>query len=82
MNEWQQKQAKFDQLPIDVEAINAAIMHLNQTIANVNTAVVSLEADVNVVVMLVSRIEQCVQQQTQALTEVRDVMKGSFGKIT
>ncbi|MBL6641889.1 MAG: hypothetical protein ISQ24_02415 [PS1 clade bacterium] len=71
MNEWQQKQAKFDQLPIDVEAINAAIMHLNQTIANVNTAVVSLEADVNVVVMLVSRIEQCVQQQTQALTEVR-----------
>ena len=40
MSEWQQKQAKFDQLPIDVEAINAAIMHLNQTIANVNNAVV------------------------------------------
>jgi len=80
MNEWQQKQAKFDQLPIDVEAINASIMHLNQTIANVNSAVVSLEADINVVVMLVSRIEQCVQQQTQALTEVRDVMKESFGK--
>lgn len=82
MNEWQQKQAKFDQLPIDVEAINASIMHLNQTIANVNSAVVSLEADINVVVMLVSRIEQCVQQQTQALTEVRDVMKESFGKST
>lgn len=80
MNEWQQKQAKFDQLPIDVEAINASIMHLNQTIANVNSAVVSLEADINVVVMLVSRIEQCVQQQTQALTEARDVMKESFGK--
>lgn len=80
MNEWQQKQAKFDQLPIDVEAINAAIMHLNQTIANVNNSVLSLEADINVVVMLVSRIEQCVQQQTQALTEVRDVMKESFGK--
>lgn len=59
MKEWQQKQAKFDQLPIDVEAINAAIMHLNQTIANVNNAVVSLKADMNVLVMLVSRIEQC-----------------------
>lgn len=80
MEEWQQKQAKFDQLPIDVEAINAAIMHLNQTIANVNNSVLSLEADINVVVMLVSRIEQCVQQQTQALNEVRDVMKESFGK--
>ena len=80
MEEWQQKQAKFDQLPIDVEAINAAIMHLNQTIANVNNSVLSLEADINVVVMLVSRIEQCVQQQTQALIEVRDVMKESFGK--
>jgi predicted nucleic acid-binding Zn-ribbon protein len=80
MSEWQQKQAKFDQLPIDVEAINAAIMHLNQTIANVNNAVVSLEADMNVLVMLVSRIEQCLQQQTQALDEVRDVMVESFGK--
>lgn len=82
MKEWQQKQAKFDQLPIDVEAINAAIMHLNQTIANVNNAVVSLEADMNVLVMLVSRIEQCLQQQTQALDEVRDVMVESFGKST
>ena len=65
-----------------MEAINAAIMHLNQTIANVNNSVLSLEADINVVVMLVSRIEQCVQQQTQALNEVRDVMKESFGKST
>ncbi|MCH1542888.1 MAG: hypothetical protein L7U45_07550 [Alphaproteobacteria bacterium] len=80
MSEWQEKQAKFDQLPIDVEAINAAIMHLNQTIGNVNNAVVSLEADMNVLVMLVSRVEQCVQQQTTALNEVRDVMKESFGK--
>ena len=63
-----------------MEAINAAIMHLNQTIANVNNAVVSLEADMNVLVMLVSRIEQCLQQQTQALDEVRDVMVESFGK--
>ena len=80
MSEWQEKQAKFDQLPIDVEEINAAIMHLNQTIGNVNNAVVSLEADMNVLVMLVSRVEQCVQQQTTALNEVRDVMKESFGK--
>lgn len=82
MSEWQEKQAKFDQLPIDVEAINAAIMHLNQTIGNVNNAVVSLEADMNVLVMLVSRVEQCVQQQTTALNEVRDVMKESFGRST
>lgn len=82
MSEWQEKQAKFDQLPIDVEEINAAIMHLNQTIGNVNNAVVSLEADMNVLVMLVSRVEQCVQQQTTALNEVRDVMKESFGRST
>ena len=80
MNEWQQKQAKFDQLPIDVEAINASFLHLNQTISNVNNAVVSLEADVQVMVMLLSRVEQCVQKQTVALEEVREVMKESFGK--
>lgn len=80
MNEWQQKQAKFDQLPIDVEAINASFLHLNQTISNVNNAVVSLEADVQVMVMLLSRVEQCVQKQTIALEEVREVMKESFGK--
>jgi uncharacterized protein YoxC len=79
MNEWQQKQAKFDQLPIDVEAINAAFMQLNQLAGRLNDNVTSLEADINVVVMLVSRIEQCVQQQTKALQEVRDVMKESFG---
>lgn len=80
MNEWQQKQAKFDQLPIGVEAINASFLHLNQTISNVNNAVVSLEADVQVMVMLLSRVEQCVQKQTIALEEVREVMKESFGK--
>lgn len=78
MEEWQDKQAKFDQLPIDVEAINATIMQLNQTMANVNNAVSSLEADVQVMVMLLSRVEQCVQTQTVALEEVREVMKESF----
>ena len=80
MNEWRQKKAKFDQLPIDVEAINASFLLLNQTISNVNNAVVSLEADVQVMVMLLSRVEQCVQKQTIALEEVREVMKESFGK--
>ena len=80
MEEWQHKQAKFDQLPIDVEAINATMMQLNQTIANVNNSVNSLEADVQVMVMLLSRVEQCVQKQTVALQEVRDVMVESFGK--
>lgn len=79
-NQWQDKQAKFDQLPIDVEAINAAFMHLNRLASTLNDNVTSLEADINVLVMLVSRIEQCVQQQTKALNEVRDVMKESFGK--
>jgi predicted nucleic acid-binding Zn-ribbon protein len=79
MEEWQDKQAKFDQLPIDVEAINATIMKLNQTMANVNNGVASLEADVQVMVMLLSRVEGCVQKQTEALEEVRKVMVNSFG---
>lgn len=79
MEEWQNKQAKFDQLPIDVEAINATIMQLNQTFANVNNGVASLEADVQVMVMLLSRVEACVQKQTEALDEVRKVMVKSFG---
>jgi hypothetical protein len=79
MEEWQDKQAKFDQLPIDVEAINATIMQLNQTMANVNNGVASLEADVQVMVMLLSRVEGCVQKQTEALEEVRKVMVNSFG---
>jgi prefoldin subunit 5 len=79
MEEWQDKQAKFDQLPIDVEAINATIMQLNQTMANVNNGVASLEADVQVMVILLSRVEGCVQKQTEALEEVRKVMVNSFG---
>lgn len=79
MEEWQTKQAKFDQLPVDVEAINATIMQLNQTIGNVNNGVASLEADVQVMVMLLSRVEACVQKQTEALDEVRKVMVKSFG---
>ncbi len=76
MNEWQQKQAKFDQLPIDVEAINATMMQLNQSMANVNNAVASLAADVQVMVMLLSRVEACVQQQTKALDEVKETIQG------
>ena len=67
MEEWQQKQAKFDQLPVDVETINRAISNLNQIAAKLNSNVTSVEADINVLVMLVSRIEQCVQQQTKAI---------------
>ncbi len=74
MNDWQQKQAKFDQLPIDVETINLAISHLNQTAGKLNENLTSVEADINVLVMLVSRVEQCVQQQTKALQEVKDLM--------
>ena len=77
MNDWQQKQAKFDQLPVDVDAINRTIIALNQTAAALNSNLTSVEADINVLVMLVSRIEQCVQQQTAALNEVRDVIVAS-----
>ena len=74
MSDWQQKQAKFDQLPVDVDTINRTIIALNQTAAALNSNLTSVEADINVLVMLVSRIEQCVQQQTKALNEVRDAL--------
>lgn len=67
MEEWQQKQAKFDQLPVDVETINFSINHLNTVATSINNAVTSLEADIHVVVMLLSRVEQCVQEQTAVL---------------
>lgn len=70
MEQWQQKQAKFDQLPVDVETINRAISNLNQIAATLNSNVTSVEADINVLVMLVSRIEQCVQQQTKAIEKM------------
>ena len=70
MEQWQQKQAKFDQLPVDVETINRAISNLNQIAATLNSNVTSVEADINVLVMLVSRIEQCLQQQTKAIEKM------------
>ena len=70
MEKWQQKQAKFDQLPVDVETINRAISNLNQIAATLNSNVTSVEADINVLVMLVSRIEQCLQQQTKAIEKM------------
>ena len=80
MKDWQQKQAKFDQLPIDVEAINSAIMHLNQLVMRGGASLNEQEQDMRVLVMLVSRVEKCVQEQTKALNEVRDLMIESFGK--
>ena len=79
MSDWQQKQANFDQLPNFVKTINLATFNLNQSVNRLNDNVSSLEADVNVIVMLISRLEQCVQEQTKMLREVRDVMNDSFG---
>ena len=79
MSAWQQKQANFDQLPNFVKTINLATFNLNQSVNRLNDNVSSLEADVNVIVMLISRLEQCVQEQTKMLREVRDVMNDSFG---
>ena len=70
MNDWQQKQVKFDQLPVDVDAINRTMIALNQTAVALNSNVTSVEADINVLVMLVSRIEQCLQQQTKAIEKM------------
>lgn len=67
MPDWEQKQAKFDQLPVDVETINHAIRHLNTTVSRLGGAVEGLEADIRVMVMLLSRVEQCVQEQTKVL---------------
>ena len=79
MPDWRQKQANFDQLPNFVKTINLATFNLNQSVNRLNDNVSSLEADVNVIVMLISRLEQCVQEQTKMLREVRDVMNDSFG---
>ena len=53
-----------------METINRAISNLNQIAATLNSNVTSVEADINVLVMLVSRIEQCVQQQTKAIEKM------------
>ena len=79
MPDWRQKQANFDQLPNFVKTINLVTFNLNQSVNRLNDNVSSLEADVNVIVMLISRLEQCVQEQTKMLREVRDVMNDSFG---
>lgn len=79
MPDWRQKQANFDQLPNFVKTISLATFNLNQSVNRLNDNVSSLEADVNVIVMLISRLEQCVQEQTKMLREVRDVMNDSFG---
>lgn len=77
MSDWQQKQAKFDQLPIDVETINYSINHLNTIVSSAGNIVSGMEADMRVLTMLLSRVEKCVQEQTKALNEVRDVIVAS-----
>lgn len=77
MREVHPKQAKFDQLPIDVETINHAINHLNQLVSRGSASLNEQEQDMRVVVMLLSRVEQCVQEQTKVLREMRDLMADS-----
>ena len=48
MNDWQQKQVKFDQLPVDVDAINRTMIALNQTAVALNSNLTSVEADIKV----------------------------------
>ena len=56
MREVHPKQAKFDQLPIDVETINHAINHLNQSESRGSASLNEQEQDMRVVVMLLSRV--------------------------
>ena len=64
-NNWNNTQNRYDQLPVDVETINYAIKNLNDIVSNLNKAVVNLEADINVIVMLLSRMEGLMQEQVQ-----------------
>ena len=64
-NNWNNTQSRYDQLPVDVETINYAIKNLNDIVSNLNKAVVNLEADINVIVMLLSRMEGLMQEQVQ-----------------
>ena len=64
-NNWNNTQNRYDQLPVDVETINYANKNLNDIVSNLNKAVVNLEADINVIVMLLSRMEGLMQEQVQ-----------------
>ena len=69
-NNWNNTQSRYDQLPVDVETINYAIKNLNDIVSNLNKAEVNLEADINVIVMLLSRMEGLMQEQVQISREL------------
>ncbi|EJW21968.1 hypothetical protein IMCC14465_03620 [alpha proteobacterium IMCC14465] len=69
-NDWSSTQNRYDQLPVDVETINYAIKNLNDIVSNLNKAVVNLEADINVIVMLLSRMEGLMQEQVEISREM------------
>ena len=62
-NNWNNTQNRYEQLPVYVETINYAIKNLNDIVSNLNRAVVNLEADINVIVMLLSRMEGLMLEQ-------------------
>ena len=64
-NNWNNTQNRYEQLPVYVETINYAIKNLNDIVSNLNRAVVNLEADINVIVMLLSRMGGVMQVQVQ-----------------
>ncbi len=69
-NNWNNTQNRYEQLPVYVETINYAIKNLNDIVSNLNRAVVNLEADINVIVMLLSRMEGLMQEQVQLSREL------------
>lgn len=69
-NNWNNTRSRYDQLPVDVETINYANKNLNDIVSNLNKAVVNLEADINVIVMLLSRMEGLMQEQVQISREL------------
>ena len=69
-NNWNNTQNRYEQLPVYVETINYAIKNLNDIVSNLNRAVVNLEADINVIVMLLSRMEGLMHEQVQLSREL------------
>ena len=74
--DWETSQARFEKLPLDVRDINQTMKHLNELMAGLGGSMSSVEADLHVMVMLLSRIEMCVQKQSEAMLEIRDALTG------
>lgn len=72
--DWETSQARFEKLPVDVREINQSMKNLNASFAVVSDSLSSVEADLHVMVMLLSRIEMCVQKQSEAMLKIKEAL--------